>query len=117
VGGTIDLNFNPALTSLDGLAGITSVGGDLVVQGHAALNNCAALAPILGFPVTPYSPAADSVAGTVTMAFNGVGANSPDDCLNAYARQFAPVPTTQVWAMLLLMLLIASNGAVYLRRH
>ncbi|MEM9760205.1 MAG: hypothetical protein AAF933_13270, partial [Pseudomonadota bacterium] len=83
-GSEISVDENNALTNIDGLGGLTSVGADLRVTGNSALTNCAVLAPVLGWPRTPHDAGSDSVGGNAVIVDNGVGARSPDDCLNAF---------------------------------
>lgn len=86
IGGGLLLDGNPNLQSLDGLEQLDSIRLDLTVQNNFALTDCAALAPVLGFPVIPHDPAGDGVGEDVTIASsNGVGARSPNDCLNAFS--------------------------------
>ena len=47
VGGGLRISYNPALTNLDGLANITSVGGELSIESNAALTNLDSLASLL----------------------------------------------------------------------
>ncbi|MFK7830160.1 MAG: hypothetical protein AB8B57_10310 [Congregibacter sp.] len=80
---------NDSLTNLDGLGAINRVTNLLEVQQNNALTNCAALAPVLGWPTTPHDFSDDLVGGTVrtdnvTITNNANGAQSPDDCLNTF---------------------------------
>jgi len=86
IGGGLSLTDNPNLQSLDGLEQLDSIRLGLNVQNNFALTDCAALAPVLGFPVIPHDPAGDGVGEDVTIdGSNGVGARSPNDCLNAFS--------------------------------
>ncbi|MEO1078724.1 MAG: thrombospondin type 3 repeat-containing protein [Pseudomonadota bacterium] len=90
VGGNVFVTRNDTLTNLDGLGRIASVALDLRIEQNNALTNCAALAPVLGWPLAPHDPGSDSVGSNVIIQNNATGAQSPDDCLNAFA------PTTTV---------------------
>lgn len=87
--GNLVVAQNNALTNLDGLGATTRVNGLLDVQQNNALTNCAALAPVLGWPTAPHDFSSDLVGGTVrtdnvTITDNANGAQSPDDCLNTF---------------------------------
>ncbi|MFK7828730.1 MAG: hypothetical protein AB8B57_03015 [Congregibacter sp.] len=84
VGGGLFIQSNEDLTNLDGLGGVTSVGDDLRIFGNNALISCAALAPVLGWPTTPHDSGRDFVGGGVLIQDNAAGAQSPDECLNAF---------------------------------
>ena len=96
---------NDALTNLDGLSELTSVGGAVQIASNAALTSCAGVAPVLGWPVLPYDAERDAVGGTVTIDGNGVGAQTPDNCLAAYV----PPPATPVPVMPSLVLAILAG--------
>lgn len=86
--GNLVVEQNDSLTNLDGLGAITRLNL-LIVQQNNALSNCAALAPVLGWPTTPHDFSGDLVGGTVrtdlvTITNNANGAQSPNDCLNAF---------------------------------
>lgn len=84
IGGSLFLSSNTQLSSTSGLEQLSSIGNRLTVQSNSSLTDCAALAPVLGFPVIPYDANSDSVGDLVTIDdTNGVGAQSPDDCLLA----------------------------------
>ncbi|MEM1190512.1 MAG: thrombospondin type 3 repeat-containing protein [Pseudomonadota bacterium] len=85
VGGQLFVSDNDALTNLDGLGGISSLRGSVFVEQNSALTSCAALAPMLGWPLAPHDADNDYVDGIVQIRNNAAGAQSPDDCLNAFA--------------------------------
>ncbi|MEM1145431.1 MAG: thrombospondin type 3 repeat-containing protein [Pseudomonadota bacterium] len=89
VASTLQILSNAALTSLEGLSRIISVESRLFVEENSALDNCAALAPVLGWPATPYDSILDFVGGDVVIQNNAAGAQSPDDCLNAFESSIA----------------------------
>ena len=87
------------LANLDALAGVTEMqSSGIVVFGtpgihiynNLTLSDCSAVAPLLGWPNMPYSSETDLIddsiyVGRADFVSNGEGANSPDDCLNAYS--------------------------------
>ena len=81
VGGDLQINYNDALTNLDGLANLTSVGGDLQINDNDALANCKSVAPLLGWP---NGPPYDSVEGVIRITRNGTGCNSIAEVLASY---------------------------------
>ncbi|MEO1078305.1 MAG: hypothetical protein AAFY29_02030 [Pseudomonadota bacterium] len=83
VEGSLFVVNNDALPNLNGLSGIISVGLRLEVRENSALTSCAALAPVLGWP-PPYDSGNDFVGGGVRFRNNAAGAQSPDDCLDAF---------------------------------
>ncbi|MEE4172742.1 MAG: hypothetical protein V2I57_00640 [Xanthomonadales bacterium] len=89
---------NPSLTNLEGLSelrqiqGFSQIGlkfsGDLEVTGNTSLVDCSALGKVLGAPARPHDEDTDNVFRFVTIdETNGIGAQSPDDCLEAYTQR------------------------------
>ena len=83
---------NPALTNLDGLSGLTSVGVNIAGQGlnveeNSSLTSCVALASGLCWTLKPHDPVSDFVVGDVIFQSYATGAQSPDDCLNAFTPE------------------------------
>ena len=71
--------------------GLCCTGPTFTALDNANLTDCSALGPVLGWPTTPYSSDTDYVEDisygltpNVQFTGNGVGANDPNDCLNAY---------------------------------
>ncbi|MEM1410956.1 MAG: hypothetical protein AAGH19_01255, partial [Pseudomonadota bacterium] len=93
----VTVTDNPSLRNLDGLSDLSRIegfiqpgvilSGDLTISGNAALNDCAALGKVLGFPARPHNEDTDNVPRFLTIASNGEGAQNPDDCLDAYAER------------------------------
>ena len=89
------------LANLDALAGVTEMQSSGIVlfgspgihiYNNLTLSDCSAVAPLLGWPNMPYSSETDLIddsiyVGHANFVSNGVGANSPDDCLNAYSAK------------------------------
>jgi hypothetical protein len=74
VGGNLVISGAAALDNLDGLANLTSVGGDLTIAVNPALDNCQGIAPLLGWPSGPPN---DGVGGEIDIKNNGgAGCNS-----------------------------------------
>lgn len=74
VGGTLNINFNPALTSLAGLESVTSVGSFLVVVINSALTSLAGLknvSTISGGLFIQNNPALTSLAGLESLTSVG----------------------------------------------
>ena len=79
VGGNLVIAGAAALDNLDGLANLTSVGGDLTIAVNPALDNCQGIAPLLGWPSGPPN---DGVGGVISIAGNGgAGCNSVEGIL------------------------------------
>ncbi len=68
VGGYLKIKYNDALINLDGLSGLTSVGGYLKIKYNNVLTNCQSLAPVLGWPSGPPN---DSVGEGISISSNG----------------------------------------------
>ena len=88
---------NPALTNLNGLANLTSVGGNLEIGGNfggnAALTNCQGIALLLGWP---NGPPDDSVVGEITIQSNSTGCNSVEQVLASVSGPTQPTITNAV---------------------
>ena len=84
----IDNNF--ALTNLDGLANITSVGGDLTIDRNYKAT-CEGVAQLLGFPDGPPD---DTVAGDIDIGNNGSGCDSIEQILASVSGPTKPTITS-----------------------
>ena len=92
MGGDLVLNYNYALTTLDGLSNLTSVGGDLVLNYNYGLTNCQGIAIVLGWPSGPPD---DSVGGSITINSNGgIECNSVEAILASVSGPSQPVINT-----------------------
>ena len=76
IGGNLSIQFNDLLSNVDGLSSLASISNDLYVRMNWSLSNCNGLAPVLGLP---NEPPQDGVQGIVTIEFNGYGCDSVDD--------------------------------------
>ncbi|MEM1411907.1 MAG: hypothetical protein AAGH19_06055, partial [Pseudomonadota bacterium] len=103
----LDILNNPSLVHLDGLANLEVINRmpsvvvptpppplpiSLNIQGNENLTDCAGLGRVLGYPTLPFE--ANSQFGPSDLVLinesNGEGAQSPDDCLSAYADRLPP---------------------------
>jgi len=114
VGGYLYIYRNAALTNIDGLAKLTSVGGYLNIANNTALTNCQGIAPVLGWP---NGPPADSVVGDITISSNATGCNSVDEILASYSPPAAtPVPVGPIWLLGMMAALLSLVAVSKLRK-
>ena len=81
MGGTLTIWVNASLADIDGLANLTSVGEWLYIRANSKLENCSALASLLGWPDGPPN---DNIGGDITVinesttevTYTGVAAGS-----------------------------------------
>ncbi len=92
VGGDVYLVGNDAIINLDGLVNLTSVGGYLEISNNDALTNCQAVALVLGWPSGPPD---DSVGGVIDIDANGAGCNSVDQVLASVSGERTQPVITQ----------------------
>ena len=96
VGGNLVISGAAALDNLDGLANLTSVGGDLTIAVNPALDNCQGIAPLLGWPSGPPN---DGVGGEIDIKNNGgAGCNSVEGILASVPEE-AIVFGLPVWLL------------------
>jgi subtilisin-like proprotein convertase family protein len=80
---------NDALTNLDGLANITSIGGGLTIRSNPNVS-CEGVGLLLGWP---NGPPGDSVNGAIEIRNNAIGCNSIEDVLASISGPSQPTIT------------------------
>ena len=82
VSGHLYIEGESEITSIDGLAKLTSVAAYLSIYDNSALTNCQGIATVLGLP---NGPPDDNVGGDITVANNTSDCNSIGEILEVYS--------------------------------
>ena len=81
VGGNLVIRSNWALRNLDGLVSLASISNDLYIINNSTLSDCNGLAPTLGWP---NGPPEDSVEGFISIENNATGCDSVSDIILSF---------------------------------
>lgn len=84
VGGNLVIRLNYSLRNVDGLTNLQSVSSDLYIIENWSLNDCRGVAPILGWPYgSPY----DGIGGGIYIEANYTGCQSVDEIFFAFESE------------------------------
>ena len=81
IGGNLVIRSNWALRNLDGLVSLASISNDLYIINNSTLSDCNGLAPTLGWP---NGPPEDSVEGFISIENNATGCDSVSDIILSF---------------------------------